>query len=295
MGKEKKEDQYKEGVSESNYPDCDSPITEKDQIKESGTSERTCPYCDSLIPNDAKFCLNCGRDIEAWNITECTKEKGEVVMFCAQCGKELSAGQKFCGYCGSAISDEVSTKLALREELSAIDKQAEIESKRDKRKSAAIIAAVLGVMLAIILIAALASKTPPEPYTSENGTIYHPLSDLISAYKRNPITAQGMWLYFEDKTVVNMYEGWLHVGTSEDTYSIKLGDESGVSIWAWMDINSYMSDFISELATSDKVSVRGQVTKIETDSNNKICGVTVEIYYIQNRTTLDAVFRVGGY
>lgn len=78
----------------------------------------TCPNCHSEVPENSKFCLECGTKIELLNENEvicpaCGKKtaKGKFCMECgasliakcAKCGAELPNGSKFCPECGEKI------------------------------------------------------------------------------------------------------------------------------------------------------------------------------------------------
>ena len=78
----------------------------------------TCPNCNSEVPENSKFCLECGSKIEILNENEvicpaCGKKtvKGKFCMECgasliakcAKCGAELPTGAKFCLECGEKI------------------------------------------------------------------------------------------------------------------------------------------------------------------------------------------------
>ena len=78
----------------------------------------TCPNCNSEVPENSKFCLECGTKIELLNENEmlcpvCGKKtaKGKfcmecgasLVAKCAKCGAELPSGAKFCLECGEKI------------------------------------------------------------------------------------------------------------------------------------------------------------------------------------------------
>ena len=78
----------------------------------------TCPNCNSEVPENSKFCLECGAKIELLNENEvicpaCGKKtaKGKfcmecgtpLVAKCANCGAELPNGAKFCLECGHKI------------------------------------------------------------------------------------------------------------------------------------------------------------------------------------------------
>lgn len=78
----------------------------------------TCPNCNSEVPENSKFCLECGTKIELLNENEvicpaCGKKtaKGKFCMECgasliakcAKCGAELPSGAKFCLECGEKV------------------------------------------------------------------------------------------------------------------------------------------------------------------------------------------------
>ncbi|MBR5478915.1 MAG: SPFH domain-containing protein [Clostridia bacterium] len=53
----------------------------------------TCPNCNSEVPENSKFCLECGTKIEIL---------GENEMLCPACGKKTAKG-KFCMECGASL------------------------------------------------------------------------------------------------------------------------------------------------------------------------------------------------
>ena len=78
----------------------------------------TCPNCNSEVPENSKFCMECGTKIELLNENEvicpaCGKKtmKGKfcmecgapLVAKCAKCGAELPSGSKFCFECGERV------------------------------------------------------------------------------------------------------------------------------------------------------------------------------------------------
>ena len=78
----------------------------------------TCPNCNSEVPENSKFCPECGTKIELLNENEvicpaCRKKtaKGKFCMECgasliakcAKCGAELPSGAKFCLECGEKV------------------------------------------------------------------------------------------------------------------------------------------------------------------------------------------------
>ena len=82
------------------------------------TAKITCPNCNSEVPENSKFCLECGTKIELLNENEvicpvCGKKtnKGKfcmecgapLVAKCAKCDAELPSGAKFCLECGEKL------------------------------------------------------------------------------------------------------------------------------------------------------------------------------------------------
>lgn len=50
-----------------------------------------CPECGKSVPQGAKFCPNCGEEIEG-------------KQFCPECGSEISSDAKFCSNCGKKLN-----------------------------------------------------------------------------------------------------------------------------------------------------------------------------------------------
>jgi membrane protease subunit (stomatin/prohibitin family) len=77
-----------------------------------------CPNCNSEVPENSKFCLECGTKIELLNENEvicsacgqkthkgkfCSECGAPLIAKCAQCGAELPSGAKFCLECGEKV------------------------------------------------------------------------------------------------------------------------------------------------------------------------------------------------
>ena len=77
-----------------------------------------CPNCNAQVPENSKFCLECGSKIEMLEENEmicpaCGKKtnKGKFCMECgasliakcAKCGAEFPSGAKFCLECGEKL------------------------------------------------------------------------------------------------------------------------------------------------------------------------------------------------
>ncbi len=80
-----------------------------------------CPNCGNVIPENAKFCLECGTKVEKLSENEiicpkcgCKTAKGKfcsecgakLQSVCHNCGKELPQDAKFCLECGQRIGGE---------------------------------------------------------------------------------------------------------------------------------------------------------------------------------------------
>ncbi|MCH5211437.1 MAG: SPFH domain-containing protein [Oscillospiraceae bacterium] len=87
-------------------------------VKPKNESDNICPNCGNKLPQNAKFCLECGTKIEQLNENEiicphCNKKtsKGKFCMecggrlqaVCPNCGKEAPQGAKFCLECGTKL------------------------------------------------------------------------------------------------------------------------------------------------------------------------------------------------
>jgi membrane protease subunit (stomatin/prohibitin family) len=60
------------------------------------TKQVNCPACQALIPDDARFCSNCGHQIVTINK-------------CPECGHDLPAGANFCMSCGVKVEKKSRT------------------------------------------------------------------------------------------------------------------------------------------------------------------------------------------
>ncbi|MBO5417771.1 MAG: SPFH domain-containing protein [Clostridia bacterium] len=79
-------------------------------------SNAKCAKCGAVLPDNAKFCLECGEKVVAADKVVCpecgnTVAKGKFcpecghkfLMVCPNCGKELVSGAKFCLECGEKL------------------------------------------------------------------------------------------------------------------------------------------------------------------------------------------------
>ena len=78
----------------------------------------TCPNCNAEVPQNSKFCLECGSKIEILAENEiicpacgqktskgkfCMECGASLIAKCAKCGAELPSGAKFCLECGEKV------------------------------------------------------------------------------------------------------------------------------------------------------------------------------------------------
>ena len=64
-----------------------------DTLTKNDAEEKICPVCHAKNDKSAKFCSNCGHEIET--------------LKCPKCGHTLPNGSKFCPECGARISQEI--------------------------------------------------------------------------------------------------------------------------------------------------------------------------------------------
>lgn len=85
-----------------------------------------CSVCHAEVPENSRFCLNCGSQVDAFNEdeTKCPKckqttKKGKFCMHCgallrntcSKCGAELPNNAKFCLECGEKVSNNAKSCL----------------------------------------------------------------------------------------------------------------------------------------------------------------------------------------
>lgn len=73
-----------------------------------------CTSCGVEVPDDAKFCSNCGSSFEYMK-QDSEEVKVEVIntVYCRNCGVRLSEGEVSCTNCGTSIKTSVKPKLVL--------------------------------------------------------------------------------------------------------------------------------------------------------------------------------------
>ena len=69
------------------------PPSNWDKSKESEKADskkgQSCPSCDIELPDDLKFCTDCGTPLETWDCSECETENSVLAKFCTNCGTPL--------------------------------------------------------------------------------------------------------------------------------------------------------------------------------------------------------------
>jgi cytochrome c-type biogenesis protein CcmH/NrfG/predicted RNA-binding Zn-ribbon protein involved in translation (DUF1610 family) len=62
---------------------------------------KSCPVCGTVLPENAKFCFNCGANL--LNMEQPSGEQKQIII-CDVCGFENEPGSKFCVSCGSVLT-----------------------------------------------------------------------------------------------------------------------------------------------------------------------------------------------
>lgn len=68
--------------------------------------DKYCSECGCGLMNDAKFCPNCGHDLNSTVDESTVKENEKDELKCKYCGTELNEEHIFCPQCGEKIKDE---------------------------------------------------------------------------------------------------------------------------------------------------------------------------------------------
>ncbi len=99
-------------------------------------NEKKCPFCNTTLPEEAKFCFNCGAKLEE------KQSSGKEILICEVCGFENKPGSKFCISCGAVLTGTFTSSESVRPqevefkppELEPIKaKQPEIKTKQKKK------------------------------------------------------------------------------------------------------------------------------------------------------------------
>jgi len=75
--------------------------------KKANSETIVCAKCKSIVPNNAKFCLECGAKIIKKGMVICPNcnEMVNEAKFCSECGFKLVKDKKVCKSCGCELSD----------------------------------------------------------------------------------------------------------------------------------------------------------------------------------------------
>ena len=95
-----------------------TPNPNGDKQANANSAQTICPKCGSVLPANAKFCLECGSKIQELNQYEvicphcgnktkkgkfCSECGQPLVNKCPKCGAEVPSGAKFCLECGTQL------------------------------------------------------------------------------------------------------------------------------------------------------------------------------------------------
>jgi class 3 adenylate cyclase/tetratricopeptide (TPR) repeat protein len=137
-------------------------------------SMMNCPKCESVNPDLARFCLNCGTSLEA-----------EVGFPCQSCGTDLPPTAQFCFSCGTEVGGIADPKRASR--LKALQKAAPrgvIEKVQAARTQVEGERKPVTILFAdIVGSTSLAERMDPEDWADIVSGAYHRVSDAIYRYE----------------------------------------------------------------------------------------------------------------
>ena len=118
-----------------------------------------CPNCAVSLPEDAQFCLKCGQPVNGARATTAALPPATtVVLACSKCGATLPEGAQFCLKCGKPVS--LPAKTAAIPEPAAPEEVLPSPASRPRHR----LRVVLGILLAVLLVATLWAATSDSPY-----------------------------------------------------------------------------------------------------------------------------------
>ncbi len=91
-----------------------------------------CPKCSAQIPDNMKFCTNCGTKLK--HASKSQKVGKDIFGFkCPYCSAKISSNSKFCRKCGKQLEinekNEINPKDDLIEGLKYLEKLSELKEK----------------------------------------------------------------------------------------------------------------------------------------------------------------------
>ncbi|HMA69608.1 MAG TPA: zinc-ribbon domain-containing protein [Candidatus Mcinerneyibacterium sp.] len=115
-------------IMEEDLQEPEIQMEEEMEEEEREEKFQVCPECGSKNPKEAKFCLNCGSNLEEKEEPKTEQEKN----ICPECGAENLSGAKFCMVCGSTLAAKETERKPAEEEQEI--KKEEAEEVEDKKK-----------------------------------------------------------------------------------------------------------------------------------------------------------------
>ncbi len=135
----------------------------------------TCPECGAENPDNSKFCILCGNDLNSIQIKEISVLSGK----CKSCGIDLLEHAKFCHSCGTAVSGE---KQSVQKTKQLKNKS--VETLTSSGSSVPVMITVLLFIAAGFILSGLASNefddvettkaAPTEPASDQQNQHNHP-------------------------------------------------------------------------------------------------------------------------
>ncbi len=126
----------------------------------------TCPHCGAEIPQDSKFCPQCGRRL--------VPAEGELT--CPRCGTKAPPGSRFCKECGEPLAGAIGAETDVKAKVEAKPGLWEELRKKGLFKwaldSLGSIRLTIPLLIALIAAAAVGGIVPQAPITPNAELIY---------------------------------------------------------------------------------------------------------------------------
>jgi len=111
-----------------------------------------CPKCKSILPDDSRFCQFCGADV---TITAAIEKERQ--HYCKSCKEIIFEDSAYCPFCGEKISNSI-TCNSIPEYNGEFVKTGvkKREKKPDRRGNTVKVFVILGIVLVILIVLAVA-------------------------------------------------------------------------------------------------------------------------------------------
>ena len=176
-------------------------------------------------------------------------------MYCNQCGKELPKGSNFCGNCGAAVQRQQNPR-------SSATMVQEKHAKNTPKKSHPLIVFLLLLFLALFITSASLEMSIPEI--------------VVAIRRREPLMNRS---FYDLENALN----------EKDTEVTIRQEDWDTSICSWMNIDSFLNDYIAATPELYYVDIRNTAFLRESARNN---AYTIKLAYFDELTTDSAAQRM---